>query len=76
MNGGSILKQTLSTGVVDIWGIESIELGGTNEIGVVRMSSLTRKNTIDGVPTAIVVPANMISAMHQAGLLEVFNKEN
>lgn len=76
MNGASILKQTLKTGVVDVWEIDSIELGGLGEIGIVKMHSLTARNTFDGTPTSVAVPSNMVSAMREVGLLEVFNKES
>lgn len=76
MNGGSILKHTLSTGVVDVYQVTGIHIGATGEIGVVKMHMLTRKNTVDGQPEGISVPSNMISAMIDAGILESFNRES
>ena len=76
MKGGSILIQELTTDVVDVWEVESINLGALNEIGVVRMKSLTRKNTIDGKPVEVAVPSNMVSALIEAKILKVYNQEN
>ncbi len=74
MQGGSILKHQLKNGIEDIWEIESIELGAEKEIGIVRMRSLTLKNSIDGQPVQIAVPSNMVTSMISIGIVEVYNR--
>lgn len=74
MQGGSILRHQLKNGIEDIWEIESIELGAVNEIGIVRMHSLTLKNTIDNQPVQIAVPSNMVTSMISIGIVEVYNR--
>lgn len=75
MRGGSLLKQTLKNGVINIWKLNSIELGGTEEIGICRIQCLTSLNTVDGCPIEVIVPGNMMSAMISAGIIEVYNRE-
>ncbi len=74
MRGGSILKHQLTTGVVDLWQISSIELGAEGEIGVIKMRSLSSKNTIDNEHIEVVAPSNMVSALIASGIIEVYDR--
>ena len=74
MTSDTILVQVLSTGHVDVWQVESVNLGGTGEIGVVRMHSLCLNNTIDSCPVEIAVPCNMVDRLIEMGQLYVYEK--
>jgi len=69
VKAGNILIQKLVTGVIDIWEINSINIGGEGEIGLIKMSCLSKKNTIDNTPEKIAVPSNMVDAMIKEGIL-------
>ena len=73
MRGGSLIKETLSTGVVDIYEIQTINIGGVNEIGLIEVICLTRKNTISGEPQKIIIPSNMVYSMRKAGILKIYD---
>jgi hypothetical protein len=71
MKGGSVLVHRLSTGPVQAYSVESIELGAANEIGVVRLRSLTQRNSQNGEPVECSVPSNMVYALVEQGIVEV-----
>ncbi len=58
----------LSTGAVDLYEIESIELGGTCELGLIKMKCLTSE---DG--EEIAVPSNFISSMAKKRIIIIYD---
>lgn len=74
MRGGSLIKHKCNNGIIQIWEITSIEHGGQGEIGVVKMRSLSQKNTIDGEKTECVVPTNFLDTLRNSERFEIFNK--
>ena len=69
MKAGSIVKHALSTGYVNLYQINSIELGTTGELGVVKMTCISDESP------PLVIPSNMISAMREDKTLDIYNKE-
>ena len=74
MKGRSLLVHRLKTGPVQVYEVESIELGATHEIGVVRVRSLTEKNSQNGDPVQCAIPSNLAYAMVDAGIVEAYDR--
>jgi hypothetical protein len=74
MRGGDLLVFPLKTGVIEIWEVESIELGGTKEISVVCLHSMTRENSQNGKPIQVCMPANMLDALIEHKLISDYTK--
>jgi len=74
MKGGSILVQTLRNGHKDVWQVDSVLLGGLGEIGIVELTCLNHKNTIDGLERDVAAPSNMVYALIGSGDVEVYDK--
>jgi len=75
MEAGCILKQKLSTGIVQLWEVESFNHGGLGEISLVKIKSLSQKNTIENKPEVISIPSNMVYSMIESGILTSYSNE-
>ncbi len=71
MKGGSILKHELKNGVIQMYEIESIEIGIEGEIGLVKLNSINLDNP---KKEQIAIPDNMVRSMVKLGILTVYDK--
>ena len=70
MQGGSIIKHTLCTGIDQLYFVESIQLGGVGELGFVELRYLGE--VYDNRP--LVVPHNLLTELHAHGAIQIYNE--